>query len=48
MTAALAGSAIVGSIVGAGTAQASASDFLQDVQENIPYVLQQYGSEAVL
>lgn len=47
-TAVLMGGAIaVSSLLGTGLANASTADFLQDVQENIPYVLQQYGAAAV-
>ena len=45
---ALASGLAAAALGGVGTANASTSGFLQHVQDNIPYVLDQYGKDAVL
>ena len=48
ITATLLGGAIIGSLLGAGAANATTASFLQRVQDEIPYVISQYGKDAVL
>jgi hypothetical protein len=44
----LTGGVLVGSLLGAGTANATAERFQAQAQQNIPYVVSKYGMPAVL
>jgi len=46
-TTALVGGAIIGSLLGAGTADATVDRFQSRAQEEMPYVVSQYGMPAV-
>lgn len=48
ITATLLGGAIAASLLGAGAAQATTAKFQQRAQEEMPFVVQQYGMPAVV